>query len=275
VGNTSGDSGGGVHSRYIRCGETRLPSTTTIKNCTISGNVALDGGGGGIYSCGHPFSGSVRLEVADSVISGNQASWNGGGVFCGSRTITTLANCTLAGNTTHASAEGGAAQFYSHLDAAISNCVLWGNAPDEMSAIDGPDPVVSYSDVQNGWPGEGNVDKDPLFVDPPNDYHLSPGSPCIDSGDPNFIAGPDERDIDGQMRVWDGDDDGVWIVDMGSDEFGSIIPGDLDRDGCVGHGDLGILLSSWGSSGGDLDGDGNTNQGDLGILLAHWGEGCP
>jgi len=55
--------------------------------------------------------------------------------------------------------------------------------------------------------------------------------------------------------------------------------GDLNNDGCVDQGDLGILLSDWGCTGGecpgDCDGDGDTDHSDLGILLAHWGEGCP
>jgi hypothetical protein len=63
---------------------------------------------------------------------------------------------------------------------------------------------------------------------------------------------------------------------MGSDEFGSIAPGDLNGDGCVDQADLGILLASWAlDDGGDLNGDGVTDQSDLGLLLAHWGAGCP
>jgi hypothetical protein len=87
---------------------------------------------------------------------------------------------------------------------------------------------------------------------------------------------PDERDIDGQLRVWDADEDSQCVVDMGSDEFASIMPGDLNGDGCVGHSDLGILLGAWeNSDAGDLDCDADTDQADLGILLTHWGAGCP
>lgn len=50
-------------------------------------------------------------------------------------------------------------------------------------------------------------------------------------------------------------------------------PADLDGDGTVGGGDLGILLGAWGStnSPADLDGDGVVGGGDLGILLGAWG----
>ena len=45
--------------------------------------------------------------------------------------------------------------------------------------------VASYSDVLGGYPGTGNFDADPLFVDASGgDDHLRAGSPCIDTGDP-------------------------------------------------------------------------------------------
>jgi hypothetical protein len=70
---------------------------------------------------------------------------------------------------------------------------------------------VRYNDIQGGWEGEGNLDKDPLFADPDaDDYHLKSAagrwdpatqtwvqdtvtSPCIDAGDPttDLIDEPD------------------------------------------------------------------------------------
>jgi hypothetical protein len=56
---------------------------------------------------------------------------------------------------------------------------------------------------------------------------------------------------------------------------GEQILGDLNCDGCVDLGDLGILLASYeNDGGGDLDGDGDTDLADLGALLANWGQGC-
>jgi len=47
--------------------------------------------------------------------------------------------------------------------------------------------------------------------------------------------------------------------------------GDLDGDGQVNGGDLGLLLSNWGQSGlGDLDGNGVVDGADLGLLLGNW-----
>jgi hypothetical protein len=49
-------------------------------------------------------------------------------------------------------------------------------------------------------------------------------------------------------------------------------PFDLDGDGSVGAGDLGIFLGAWGTTGpGDFDGDGAVGAADLGLLLGAWG----
>jgi len=47
---------------------------------------------------------------------------------------------------------------------------------------------ISYSNIEGGWSGIGNIDTEPLFVDPDNnDFQLQPSSPCIDSGHPSSI----------------------------------------------------------------------------------------
>ena len=73
------------------------------------------------------------------------------------------------------------------------------------SIIDATDPVdvqVPYleSDVQmnycdvfgEAWPGTGNLDADPMFVDQAgHDYRLQATSPCVDAGDPGAEPDPD------------------------------------------------------------------------------------
>ena len=57
--------------------------------------------------------------------------------------------------------------------------------------------TVSYSDIQGGWYGWDNIDVDPMFVDSVNgDFHLMPGSPCIDTGDPASPLDPDSTRAD-------------------------------------------------------------------------------
>ena len=98
--------------------------------------------------------------------------------------------------------------------------------------------TVSYSNVQGGWPGEGNIDADPDFVKPgcwadptdPNepagageteavwvggDYHLKAGSPCIDAGNPVVITWMD-LEIDDMWRAVGS------APDIGAYEFGTL-----------------------------------------------------
>jgi len=77
------------------------------------------------------------------------------------------------------------------------NCIVWDNGTavelDALSTI-----AVTYSDVEGGWDGEGNMDENPRFRTPQNgDYRLLEGSPCVDSG---TAAGAPSEDIRGVAR---------------------------------------------------------------------------
>ena len=158
----------------------------------------------------------------------------------------------------------------------INNSILWasGGVGGELWSCPGGS-AVSYSDVQGGLAGVqggvidggGNIDADPLFVDPDNgDFHLSFDSPCIDVGD-NSVVEDGAVDMDGEQRIQHG------VVDMGADEFTFCI-GDLNGDGEVRVPDLIILLGSWGPCEGcpaDLFPDGSVRVTDLIILLSLWG----
>jgi len=180
--------------------------------------------------------------------------------------------------------------------------------------------VVSYSDVKGGeaqayveegctldW-GIGNIEDDPLFVDPDgpdddpdtwedNDYHLSPGSPSIDTGtngalppdvaDLNTNGDTDEPiplDMDGNLRIVDGDDNGEPVVDMGAYEYAAGCPYIYDFDGScfVDVADLGLFAACWLLSTGeagwnendcadkDFDCSGTVDATDLGLFAGAW-----
>jgi predicted outer membrane repeat protein len=93
-----------------------------------------------------------------------------------------LINCTFAGNS--ATYFGGGI-YCNGGSPVLTNCILWGDTPDEISMFIGT-LSITYSNIQGGFPGEGNIDAEPLFADAANgDYHLLTSSPCIDAGDPN------------------------------------------------------------------------------------------
>src|SRR5262249_48360498 len=76
---------------------------------------------------------------------------------------------------------------------------------------------------------DGNISLDPLFANTTGgDYHLQPGSPSIDAGDNQALNLPD-TDIDGDPRILDGDGNETVVVDMGADEFRSVIRVPLEQ----------------------------------------------
>jgi len=96
---------------------------------------------------------------------------------------------------------------------AVVNSVFWHNTPDFESAESVP---VTYSLVGAGYPGDGNIDAQPIFSDAENgDFRLLPDSACIDAGfnDPELP----ETDIVGMHRIMFGGKS--LTVDMGAYEF--------------------------------------------------------
>ena len=102
------------------------------------------------------------------------------------------------------------------------NSILWNSATDEiyydynypLSIID-----ITYSNIQGGWEGEGNIDAIPEFAAPDRgDFHLERTSPCLDAGTNNPPGGLINTDFEGNYRPLDGDLEGQPIVDMGAYE---------------------------------------------------------
>ncbi len=221
-------------------------SNPILVNCIITGNTAYDsyGHGGGI-SCW-----SSNPTIVSCTIVSNWAGDGGGGISCGYHSSPTIAQCTIANN--FADTYGGG--IYSSASYPyILGSIVYGNqasAGNELYLTDWNGTIwpsycaISYSDINRdqydiyvnhstiNWE-EGNIDADPCFVNPgywsdpcntpsePNDdlwndgdYHLLADSPCINAGDPNYIAEPNEAtDLDGQPRIFLG------RVDIGAYEF--------------------------------------------------------
>jgi len=181
-------------------------SVVSASNNEISGNTATDNSGGAVY-CDD----SCDLAFLNCLIYDNWSDTIGGAVVCFHSTVSFF-NCSVVSNTTDR--EGGAIRC-SGSTAIVVDSILWGNSPDEIYLPTGSEDFVSYSDIQGGWAGEGNIDADPLFVPGPfGDHYLSQTaagqaqeSPCVDMGDPEGLV------ISGSTRTDRFQDDGP--VDMG------------------------------------------------------------
>jgi hypothetical protein len=143
----------------------------------------------------------------------------------------TLTNCTFSGN----SAYSGGAMVNSFSSSTLTNCIIWGNGGSPIYNGSDSTPMITFSDIQGGYTGAGNIDADPLFVRNPSagadgvwgtadddygDLRLRADSPCIDAGSNAAVPAGITTDLAGKPRFVDvpGANDPGAIVDMGAYE---------------------------------------------------------
>jgi uncharacterized repeat protein (TIGR01451 family) len=163
----------------------------------------------------------------------------------------TLDGFTITGGNNDNENNGTGGGMYNYDSSpTLANCILWNNTAPTGAQIynDGTSsPTVSYCDVQDGWPGTGNIDADPCFVNANGtNLRLLSGSPCIDAGDNDSIN--ELLDLDGLPRfindlcTADTGNGTPLIVDMGAYEF---LRSDINHDGSVNFADLNIFVAHW------------------------------
>ena len=161
-GNRARELGGGI--RLEDCEGTSYWPITKVTNCIISGNIAAEDDGGGVYV---QWWSNCEIEFENCTISDNYAEDSGGGIYLDSSG--TITNCTIEGNISDGWGGGVFAASSKEQYIKIENSILWDNfAPNSPVIYAGGYwgiVEVSYSDIQGGWSGEGNIDADPLFVD--------------------------------------------------------------------------------------------------------------
>ena len=204
IGN-SAKEGGGMYNG--------LSAKPNLTNVTFSGNTAKTLGGGMANNDSSP----VLVNVT---FSGQTAGEYGGGMcnfYTSSRP--SLTNVTFTGN----EAPHGSAICNVGGGFKLVNGIVWGNtgAPEQIYN-DHTVPDITYSDIESGWTGTGNINADPHFGvfgdsdSPIQAASLLVGSPAIDKGSPSGCPATDQI---GLARPADGDGDGKAVCDMGSFEY--------------------------------------------------------
>ncbi len=170
----------------------------TVTNCIFSGNSANYGGGMWNFT--------ASPTVTNCTFSSNMATNRGSGMYNEYGSYHTVTNCTFTSNT------GGGYGMWNResTNPTVTNCIFWDNAPGQINNTDGATASVTFSDVQGGYEGTGNIDADPMFAD--DDGRLLAGSPCIDAGNDAAVPSGVTTDLDGNPRIQGA------CVDMGAFE---------------------------------------------------------
>jgi hypothetical protein len=281
--------GGGMENTY---GE------AIVIDCTFSGNrVSYYGGGMYNYDSGVTMTGCLFVgnsaRYSENAVGGAISNWY---------SDATLKNCTLVGNRANRS---GSAMEGSDSNVSLANCIIWANSPgSEGDEIIGT-ASITYSDVQGGWSGDGNIDSNPCFAEPgywdasgttddtdddswvDGDYHLKSQagrwdpnsqtwvyddvtSPCIDAGNPQDPVG---RELfPNGMIVNIGIYGGTPQASMSLCPLGD--PADCSNDGIVDANDLLMLGEHWLAEGvllvEDINRDGVVDFADFAVIALRW-----
>ena len=248
----------------------------TLVNCQFTGN-------SGGFVAGAVMLEGDRLRAEGCLFAGNRCLRGAGAISNYSAPIMRLSRCTFVGNRgwynaiLHPPRPSAVAE--------MSQCIVW-NGPEPFADFSDHDPpipdiVVTYSNVEGGYAGEGNIDVNPNFVDlgcwdpngtpdDPNDdvwvtgdYHLKSQaghwdrdseswvfddvtSPCIDAGDPNGPLGAEPFPNGGYVNL------GAYggTAEASRSYFGgpvceTQIAGDINGDCRVDDLDMDILMSHW------------------------------
>ena len=199
--------GGGCYSDF---------SDLVIIDTVFLDNYGLFGAFGGMFFDG----GSLVMDRCE--FRSNDAGYQTGALYLGAASTSIVTNCLFVDNHAHEKYFSAFGALLARGEATIANCTFSGNIAfdcPEMSIsanthvtnciIDSTDSdaicgdgTVTDSLVNNGFEGEGNIESDPMFVDPDNgNFRLAAGSPAIDAGNNNAVPRGVKFDLDGNPRI--------------------------------------------------------------------------
>lgn len=270
-------SGGGIYSQgnpYDDPNTDPNNPNCIIKTCIIAHNW-------GYWSGGASSNYGSSMDIENSVIEWNIASWSWlvGGLeaYGGSANLT---NTDIWDNTGVQQAAAAAGVSASAMGMEVGSLEM--ESFGISSAINATYSNIQmfdsegYYDPSAVWPGEGNINKDPMFVNSirwPYDFHLLSTSPCVNAGDPFADYSSEPAPNGGRINIGAyGGTDGATSSDILRP-----VPSDADADLNVNMVDFAILANNWGLQGtsiknkrADADNNNIVDGRDLSILQKFW-----
>ncbi len=223
--NTAADQGGSIYSasasikifrsRFQECSSqnggaihvTDFSGLSILENCEFLGNETNNFGGA---VCSH-----AQITANNCLFAGNKSNLGGALHLDGSNSA--LLGCTIVSNT---ATNQGSVYYNGPAAPSLTNCIIYGNST-LVPLFFGAPPNITYSTIQGGYAGTGNISTDPLFVNPQlasaaptiaGDYRLQKCSPAINVGSNALVPAGVTKDLDSNSRI------SLATVDMGAYE---------------------------------------------------------
>jgi len=249
----------------------------TLTECIFIRNFAEDEGGG---LCNEDDKDPpLNPKLANCIFTGNTARGDGGGM-CNDRSNPEILNCTFSANSAN---RGGGIYNENDSVAVLKNCILFSDSPDEIYD-NGAAATATYSNIQSGWPGQGNIETDPCFAVP---AYWDPNGTPADTNDDFWVSG--DYHLKSQAGRWEAGSQG-WVKDDSTslciDAGNPLDPVGLEpfpNGGIINMGAYGGTSESSKSflgepgcqateSGfiGDIDGTIGVNFGDFALIANYW-----
>ncbi len=199
----------------------------------ITNNIIKENGGDeivvfGELEIGPVLGGGLFLHSSNPIVSNNiiinNIAQSGGGVFFGSSATGDLVNNVIVDNT--ATEKGGGIYVYHYSSPNITNNIIYGNKGQGVNVKFGSFPLIDYnlfwSNTNGNYGGDASGGSNNIYSNPyvvnsdVGDYRLKSTSPCIDRGT-NSLA--PSTDFDDNPRPTDGDNDRIYVTDIGAFEI--------------------------------------------------------
>jgi hypothetical protein len=217
-------SGGGGLNIYT---DTDGEANPEIIGCKFMGNGGPTAGGGGIQLIAH--SSICSPKLINCIVTGNHSPTSG--ALASIVTGTGISNIEII-NSAFSGNTGGSMRLVDFgaqtSTVTIRNSIIWGNGGAQSPSTTGYAVDASHSVIPFGFPGEGNIGLDPMYVSQPplldtshilGDLHLLPGSPALDAGLNSSVPGNITTDLDQLPRFVNSNSGGAGTVDIGPYEL--------------------------------------------------------